>query len=191
MGPSRPAGIVATPAGHRPTIKLHHGSAREQATRQQLDRLFDQYDLSPWAFTHQVELEEQVVPHSHPVLTLSTRHLRDDLLLVATYIHEQSHWYFEARRDDTMAAVAELEVRFPGLPVGFPDGASDHDASYEHLCVIALEYDGLIRLVGELVARQVMEFWASDHYRVLYRTVLDNDDAIRAVMKHHRLEPPP
>jgi len=184
-----PSVVAATPAGHQPTVTLTHGSTREQATRRQLQRLFEQYDLSPWTFTPRLEIADHVVPHSHPVLTLSTRHLQDDLLLVATYIHEQSHWYFEARRDDTKAAMADLEVQFPGLPVGFPDGASDHDATYEHLCVIALEYDALIRLVGELRARQVMEFWATDHYRVLYRTVLDHDDALREVMKHHHLAP--
>jgi len=81
-------------------------------------------------------------------------------------------------------------VQFPGLPVGYPDGASDHDSSYEHLCVNAFEYEALRRLVGELTARQVVEFWATDHYRVIYRTVLDHRRDILAVMKQHGLEPP-
>jgi len=37
----------------------------------------------------------------------------------------------------------------------------------------------------------VLEFWATDHYRVLYRIVLEHNRAIREVMKRHGLEPPP
>jgi hypothetical protein len=44
--------------------------------------------------------------------------------------------------------------------------------------------------VGELAARQVLEFWATDHYRAIYRTVLDHDQTLLAVMKTHGLEPP-
>jgi hypothetical protein len=185
--PPRPA--AATPGQGRPRITAKHGMPPEEATRRQLERLLDQYELSPWRFTGEVEIDEDDNPHSHPVLTLSTRHVKDDLLLLSTYLHEQSHWYFEAH-PETRAAMAELEAQFPGLPVGFPDGANDHDASYEHLCVNTFEYEALRRLVGELAARQVLEFWTTDHYRVLYRTVLDHRRDILAVMKHHGLEPP-
>lgn len=188
VSPPRPA--AATPPQGRPRIAAKHAAPAEEATRRQLERLLDQYDLSPWRFTDAVEVEADVIPHSHPVLTLSTRHVNDDLLLLSTYVHEQSHWYFQVHRAATRAAMAELEAQFPGLPVGFPDGANDHDASYEHLCVNAFEYQALRRLVGELTARQVLEFWAGDHYRVIYRTVLDHDRDIRAVLKHHGLEPP-
>jgi hypothetical protein len=186
--PPRP--VAATPAQGRPRITATHAAPAEEATRRQLERLLDQYDLSPWRFTDTVEIEEGVIPHSHPVLTLSARHVKDDLLLLSTYIHEQSHWYFEVHRDATRAAMAELEAQLPGLPVGFPDGANDHDSSYEHLCVNAFEYQALRRLVGELTARQVFEFWATDHYRVIYRTVLDHYPDILAVLKQHGLPPP-
>jgi hypothetical protein len=188
LPPPRPA--IATPPGGRPRITAKHAAPAEQATRRQLRRLLDRYDLSPWRFTEAIEVEADAIPHSHPVLTLSTRHVSDDLLLLSTYVHEQSHWYFQVRREATRAAMAELEAQLPGLPVGFPDGASDHDSSYEHLCVNAFEYQALRRLVGELVARQVFEFWAGDHYRVIYRTVLDHDRDILAVLKRHGLEPP-
>jgi hypothetical protein len=188
--PSRPVVSPATPVQLRPRMTPKHGSVPERVTQQQLERLLDDYDLSPWLFTPTLEIDDDVIPHSHPVLTLSTRHVKDDLLLLSTYIHEQSHWYFTARRDQTHAAMAELEARFPDMPVGFPDGASDHDASYEHLCVNLFEYDALRSLVGELRARQVLEFWATDHYRTIYRTVLDNTGAIALVLKRHGLAPP-
>jgi hypothetical protein len=186
--PPRPP--TATPPSGRPRITAKHAAPAEEATRRQLERLLDRYALSPWRFTDTVEVDDDAIPHSHPVLTLSTRHVNDDLLLLSTYVHEQSHWYFEVHREATRAAMAELEAQLPGLPVGFPDGANDHDSSYEHLCVNAFEYQALRRLVGELAARQVLEFWATDHYRVLYRAVLDHYRDILAVLKHHGLEPP-
>lgn len=187
----RAAAVSATPKARWPTITLKHGGAQELATRRQLEHLFTQYDVTPWLFTSVLEIDDEATPHSHPVLTLSTRHVQDDLLLLATFVHEQSHWYFEARPDATHAAMAELEASFPDLPVGFPDGAVDHGSNYLHLCVIPFEYQGLRRLVGELQARQVLEFWTGDHYRVLYRTVLDHYRQIMTVVRSHGLEPPP
>ncbi|MFP2928163.1 hypothetical protein ACLESO_23785 [Pyxidicoccus sp. 3LG] len=185
-----PPGTSATPRDRWPKISLKQGTGPEQETRRQLELLLTRYDLSPWLFTREVQIDERAVPHSHPVLTLHTRHLRDDLLLLATFIHEQSHWYFTAKPDETRAAMAELESLLPGMPVGFPDGANDKESSYLHLCVIPFEYDGLRQLVGDLAARQVMEFWATDHYRVLYRKVLEHPRQIWPILTRHGLLPP-
>jgi hypothetical protein len=40
-----------------------------------LERLLKQYDLSKWIFTRKVIIDQGEIPHSHPVLTLHTRHL--------------------------------------------------------------------------------------------------------------------
>jgi hypothetical protein len=108
-------------------IQLAHGSATEQQTKRQLERLLAQYDVSPWRFTSKVIVDDNTIPHSHPVLTLHTRHLRDDDLLLSTYIHEQSHRFFSDHAAQTGQAVAELKRLFPGLPVGFPDGGDTID----------------------------------------------------------------
>jgi hypothetical protein len=120
-------------------------------------------------------------------LTLSTRHQDDDLLLLSTYLHEQAHWWLEAQGPEGRAALAELAVRYPDLPVGFPDGADSPQSSLEHLVVIAAEWRALRKLVGELQARQVMEFWATDHYRKLYRLLLEDDGPVREVLQRHGL----
>ncbi|KYF53632.1 hypothetical protein BE08_23995 [Sorangium cellulosum] len=174
----------------RPSIVLRHGSDSEKATEEQLGRLFDRYDMTPWLFTRAVLIDEQAAPHSHPTLTLHTRHLRDDLLLLATFIHEQSHWYLEEHQAAVDAAVVELRALAPGLPVGFPEGGETETSTYEHLIVIALEERGVSRLAGELAAREVMEFWASDHYRALYRTVLEKRADIWRIMRNHGLAAP-
>ena len=181
----------ATPVQRRPQISLKHGTRAEQETQHQLERLLDQHDLSPWTFTDKVEIDEESIPHSHPVLTLHTRHLRDDLLLLATYIHEQSHHFCQQHRAQVGTAMAEVEAMFPGMPVGFPDGANDKDSSYEHLsCVIPLEHAGLRALVGELTALQVIQFWAQDHYRVLYGTFAENRRKIWSALEKTGLELP-
>jgi hypothetical protein len=50
-----------------------------------------------------------------------------------------------------------------------------------------LEYGDDKELLGELRAKQVMEFWVTDHYRWIYRQVLDEGDKIRAVLQKHKL----
>jgi hypothetical protein len=45
-------------------------------------------------------------------------------------------------------------------------------------------------LLGELRARQIMEFWAHDHYRVLYQTVLEHSHEIGGVIVKHHLDLP-
>jgi hypothetical protein len=171
------------------SITLKHGDAKERATQSQLERLLSQYDLTPWIFTTSVVIDEDAIPHSHPVLTLHTRHLKDDDLLLSTFVHEQAHWFFDQHHDDTAKAVAELRGRYPSIPAGFPEGSNDSDGNYEHLIVIYLEDEADRKLLEELRASQVMSFWAQDHYRWLYRTVLSDRGRLRELVRKYHLDP--
>jgi hypothetical protein len=164
-------------------ITLKHGTDDELATKKQLEAILARYDVSSFMSTTAIEIDRDAIPHSHPVLTLHTRHLHDDLLLLSTLVHEEGHWYLEQNAAKTDVAVAELKALFPELPVGFPEGANDLRSSYEHLVVISLEQQGMRALVGELATRQVMEFWANDHYRALYRIVMTDGRKISEVME--------
>lgn len=171
-------------------ITLKHNDPAEQQTRRQLQRLLSAHDLSRWVFTRKVIIESgSVIPHSHPVLTLSTRHLKDDELLLSTFVHEQLHWHLEQNPRGTGEAVKELRTLFPKVPVGFPEGARSEESSYEHLLVCYLEYQAGRELLGELRARQVTEFWATDHYTWIYRMVLEQGRKIGGVIHKHRLLP--
>ena len=170
-------------------ISLAHDTPREEATRAQLTRLTVTHDLRPWLFTRRVIIDEEAIPHSHPVLTLHARHLEDDDQLLSTFVHEEIHWFLEAREATTAAAVIELRALFPGLPVGFPDGAQSEQSSYEHLIVIYLERVGLSGLVGEDRASETFRFWESDHYRALYRVVRENRDAVGGIVRRNDLLP--
>ena len=172
-------------------ITLKHNDQREQQTKQQLERLLSMYDVSNWIFTRKIIIESgfDVIPHSHPVLTLSTRHLKDDELLLATFVHEQFHWYLEEKPKETEAAYRELRVMFPKVPVGFPEGGRDEESTYKHILVCYLEYQASRILLGELKAKQVMEFWKTDHYTWIYRTVLERERDIDSLMRKHKLIP--
>jgi hypothetical protein len=45
-------------------------------------------------------------------------------------------------------------------------------------------------LIGTDQARQIMEFWATDHYRAIYRLVLDHEQEVGSLMSRHGLFPP-
>ncbi len=172
-------------------IKLQHGDAAETRTRDQLLRLLRTYDVSPWIFTRSVVIDSspKVIPHSHPVLTLSVRHLKDDDLLLSTFIHENLHHFLSQNREKTEAAKKELRAVFPKIPVGYPEGADSEDSSYEHLIVNYLEYRADKELLGELRAFEVFEFWTKDHYRWLYTRIFEDGYQIGPIVQKNGLIP--
>ncbi len=171
------------------SIALKSGGKEEQQTKDQLQRILQTYDVARWVFTRSVLIDEKAIPHSHPVLTLSTRHLKDDELLLSTFLHEQIHWFLSQNHNKTEEAKRELRVMFPRAPVSFPEGASNEESTYLHLIVIYLEYRAVRETLGELKARQVMEFWAADHYTWIYKTVLERPRDIGNIVFKHKLVP--
>ena len=158
--------LPAIAAGPAPLdIKLQHGDAAEAQTRDQLLRLLKTYDVERWIFTRSLVIDSTpgVIPHSHPVLTLNTRHRKDDDLLLSTFVHENLHHFLTQHADQTDAAKRELRKIFPKVPVGYPDGADSEDSGYLHLIVNYLEYQADKELLGELRAFTVFQFWTVDH----------------------------
>jgi len=170
-------------------INLKHDDSKERQTKEQLQRLLAKYDISNWVFTRKILIESSVIPHSHPVLTISTRHLKDDDLLLSTFVHEQLHWYLSEKSKEREEAYNELKAVFPKVPVGFPEGGNDEESTYIHILVCYLEYQAIKELLGELRAKQVMEFWATDHYTWIYKTVLEREREIGSLMRKHKLAP--
>jgi len=170
-------------------IALKRGSKGEEETKDQLQRLIKTYDLAKWTFTNSILIDEEAIPHSHPILTLSTRHVKDDELLLSTFVHEQAHWFLTQNQKATEDAKKELRAMFPKVPIKPPEGASDEESTYLHLIVIYLEYRADRELMGELKARQVMEFWATDHYTWIYKTVLERPRDIGNIAFKHKLVP--
>lgn len=169
-------------------ITLKNNTDAEAATKTQLERLIKAHDLSAWTFTNKVEIDEKAIPHSHPVLTLHTRHLKDDDLLLSTYVHEQIHWHITSKSRESVAeAFKELKVLFPNAPDKGPEGANGIESTHLHLLVCYLENRAIRQLMGELRAKQVMDFWATDHYTWIYKTVVERRRDIGNILIKHKL----
>ena len=173
-----------------PTITLMKGTSREQQTKEQLLRLFEQYPLDKWRYTERVHIQEGAIPHSHPVLTLNTRHQDDHEQLLGTYLHEQLHWYctlvekFEAAKQ----AMDKFCEFYPDLPVVQPEGCGSAYSNYLHILVNALEYLGLGELLGTKEARKALE--RKTYYTRIYELVLKEYDQISEVIGRYGLFPP-
>jgi len=170
-------------------ITLKQGTPGEARTREQLQRLLDAYDLSPWIYTKSIVIDEKAIPFSHPVLTLHTRQAKDDDLFVSTFLHEQLHWFLMERSEATALAIADLRRLFPTVPAGGTAGARDEESTYLHLLVCYLEQHADIRVLGELRTKQVMDFWATDHYTWVYQTILSRSRDIGQVIRDRKLIP--
>jgi hypothetical protein len=173
-------------AGAPVEIETANDSGAEHRTSEQLRVLLERYDVSPWVYTTRVRIEEGVIPHSHPVLTLGTG-TGGGVPLLAEFLHEQLHWFLEERPEAVDAAVAELQEAFPEVPVGHPEGARSERSTYEHLVVTHLEHKVLGRLVGAAEARDTMESWS--HYRWIYRTMLSHETQFDELVARYDLEP--
>jgi hypothetical protein len=55
--------------------------------------------------------------------------------------------------------------------------------------VCYLEYRAIRELLGELKSKQIMEFWAGDHYTWIYKTVLERPRDISNVLFKYKLLP--
>lgn len=165
-------------------IRLAHGDDAERETAEALRRLVAEHDLRDWVVTSEVLIERGEIPHSHPVLTLHTRHLDDDTALLATFLHEQFHWYVNERAERRDAAIAAFREIWPDVPVGNGEGARSERSTYLHLVVCDLEYQAVALLFGEDAARETLG--ANTHYRWIYDRVL-NDPRVRETLQEHGL----
>jgi len=170
-------------------ITLKQNTPEEARTRDQLRRLLATYDLSPWIYTTAIVIDERAIPFSHPVLTLHTRHAKDDELLLSTFVHEQFHWFLAERREPTELAIADLRKLFPTVPAGGTAGARDEYSTYLHLLVCYLEQQADLRILGELKTKQVMDFWATEHYTWVYETVIGRSREIGQIVRERKLIP--
>ncbi len=164
-------------------VRLAHDSEAEAATRDQLLALVEQYDVSAWIHTTEVLIDERAIPHSHPVLTLHTRHLGDDEMLLSTFVHEQFHWLEEGETLPAFrAAMEEFAALYPEAPDRSGGGARDQESTWRHLVVCDLEFQAMTRLLGEPRARALIA--RITHYEWVYERVL-TDERVRRVNERH------
>jgi hypothetical protein len=158
-------------------------------TRQNLNHLFQIYNLSPYIFTHEIIIESKVIPHSHPILTLNTRYAEKPQMLLAVFLHEQLHWWTEIRKESIQSALIDIKQLFPSLP---NEGvAKDQSSTYLHFLICFLEYDALIDLVTKKEADKIInELIEKDKiYPWIYSQVLLKFKEINAIIERNNLRP--
>lgn len=164
-------------------IGLAHGSAAEAAMARELRDVLRTHDVEPWIMTRKVLIDSTKIPHSHPVLTLHTRHIGAELELLATFVHEQLHWLEdEPWLGNFEAAMADFEKMYPNVPSSREGGARDRQSTYRHLLVCDMELQALTILVGRETARKILA--KTTHYEWIYDKVL-GDPRIREIALLH------
>jgi len=166
------------------SISTENGSAREELVKTELEGLLKQYNVEKYSFTDKVIIEEGVIPHSHPVITLNTRRYEIPERTLTTYIHEQLHHYFEDHKGHEQSAIKILEEKYPSVPVGFPDGARDEYSTRLHLLLCTLEFKAAKDLFGSEKADELMGYWKQNYYRWIFETVDKDYEELAASSKN-------
>ena len=168
-------------------IDAKNGTERELRTKAILETLLVEYDVSKWLFTDSVVIEEGVIPHSHPTLTLSDGYVSYENMLLSVFVHEQIHWFCTAQEAQVNEAIDEFKKVYPNFKVdksGFLSAPNEHSV-YLHFIVNYLELSAMSELVGEEAARSTIE--RMGHYIFLYNKVLSDTDAIGEIVRKHGL----
>lgn len=168
------------------SIQLAHHTPREMQTAQTLKQVLSKYDLSKYTFTHDVVIEERAMNHAFPVLTLNARFADSPDELLSSFVHEQLHWYLRDHDSQQKAAIAELRQMYPNAPVGLPEGADSAYSTYGHLVDCYLEIQADRELMGPKRTDEVVK--NKPWYTWIYKTILHDEDKIRAVVREHGLE---
>jgi hypothetical protein len=191
--------VSAAAAAKNPaaSIELATNSPTEQRAKDQLERLFKEHDLSRWSFTKKIRIEERARPHSHPVLTLNTRHVANDGLALSGFVHEQIHWFLAGKPKDFRKALADVNVLYPDAPEALAAGGSGtRQSTLLHLLVGALELESMRALLGREQGTAVIRDVLADAqsgglgYHWIYQKVLKDQDKLSALVRQHKLALP-
>ncbi len=182
--------VSSIPAAEAIEITTENSEKSELATVVLLQALRKSHDTNKWEFTDKVHINKRSIPHSHPILTLHTRHTsrKQTDQLLSTYIHEQIHWHLNYNIDKTNAAIEELKTIFKAVPFGFPEGARDESSTYLHLIVCYLELEAIRELLSEKRVNKVTNFWLQDHYTWIYRQVIEKRQVVEYVVLKYGLK---
>jgi len=147
------------------------------------------YDgLQKWKFTNIVVIDDSAISHSHPVLTIGTgtQGAKTETGLLATYLHEQIHWFLSRHPVRLRRAIGALKISYPRVIVGRKEGgARDEKSTYLHLLVCTLEYDALRAIIGEIPAMKIIS--SKQYYRWIYVTVLRDFERLMQICDSNSL----
>ena len=159
------------------SLEVTYHTRRETQTAQTLKQVLRSYDLSKYTFTHEVVIEERA---------MNARFADSPDELLSSFVHEQLHWYLRDHDAQQKAAIAELRQMYPNAPVGLPEGADTAYSTDGHLVNCYLEIQADRELIGPKRTDEVIK--NKPWYTWIYKTILRDEDKIRAVVEEHNLE---
>jgi len=177
--------MISTSFAQSIKIELAHKTERELETKERLEQIIASYDLRKYTFTREVIIEERAINHAFPVLTLNARFANSSDELLSSYIHEQLHWHLREHNSQQQEAIAELRRMYPNAPVGMPEGAENAYSTYGHLVDCYLEILADRQLIGPERTQAAIK--NKGHYTWIYKTVLQDEAKIAAVVASHHL----
>ncbi len=159
-------------------------------TKQNLFHLAKVYDLKPFLFTKKIYIQSYVVPHSHPTLTLNTRYAEKPHQLLATWLHEEFHWWVGMNRANYDKSVIDLKKLYPKIP---GEANVSQRSTYLHLIICYLEHSALVHYLGEKAAMEIFQDLITKDklYPWVYTQVLRNKKNLGSIVMKHKLLPPP
>ncbi|MGZ5280616.1 MAG: hypothetical protein ACXWC9_11760 [Pseudobdellovibrionaceae bacterium] len=174
--------IKAIGAIQKLEITLESGSGPEKTAKALIEDFAKKYDLLNYYFTGKIHIQSFVIPHSHPVLTLNTRTIKEPDRYLALFIHEQIHWFFDlnGRAEKTKVFIEKMKKQFPKVPSQQEGGAKDDESTYLHLGVCFYELEQLSKLIGKEKAEQT--FKTDEIYSWVRKQVLDKHDIIQSAL---------
>lgn len=146
-------------------------------TKSLMEDFLNKYDLSPYLFTKSVKIKPNVIPHSHPMLTLNTFWNESPNHLLSTFLHEQIHWFlnWSDPKKYTHAHRTFMDW-YPIVPSDRSLTASNQFSTYLHLSVCWLELQGVKRYLGAKEGYKTIQTF--QHYRWIYDRVVADESAI-------------
>ncbi len=192
MKPIRAAKKSPSTAGQfRLDVDLETAEREAHRVRAWLAALRKRHDLSRFEYTKHVRVVPASKTYSHPILTLGTRFTETEDHLLATYLHEQMHWYLYhlggPDHDPIAPFFDELVRRYPDAPTQLPEGARNYEQTYAHLVINFLELHATSEIIGKKRAVALAETHYG--YRWIYRMVVRDWDSLAQLYKEHGILP--
>lgn len=180
--------LLSREASAEITVSLANDTDKERKKQSQVLRLIEEHDLSKWWFTDRIIIDESVrSPFSHPVLTLKASMPNNDPAGLSQLLHEQIHWFEDARKLEVQNTIVALREVYPSVPVGYPNGARSEFSTYLHLAVCLMELDALAEMLGKEKAEAVIATNGKYFYKWIYKIVLQDQAKIRQILQNNGL----
>lgn len=178
-------------ADFRIDVDLEEAERAAERVREWLGSLRQRHDLAHFEYTRHVRIVPASATYSHPILTLGTRFAETEDHLLATYLHEQMHWYLwrlgGPDHDPVAPFFDDLVRRYPKAPTRLPEGARNYEQTYVHLVVCWLELKAVSEFIGWERAAALAE--TNFGYRWIYKTVIRDFAALEELFTKHGILP--